>query len=571
MRTRRCTGKRCERRSSGDDFVGGNKLVMALNDSSGRRDRLLTALPGLLPEYLMRQRWFGGKARGVQSVEVSDAIPLAGGSVPAVVALARVQFVDGDSHVYAVPLAAASPERAAALSREGRDGLILSVPAATQGQPDEKWCDALWDPEWPQALLGALAEGRSFRGTTGELRGVPTRAFARLRGDAKQVLAPSVMSAEQSNTSVRFADRLIFKLFRRLQTGVNPDVEICTFLTERTSFKHFPAVAGSLILRQDGCDTSLAILQAFVSNRGDAWKYTLAELDSYFDRLGDRAHGPAPAAARLFPLPVSSPAEGAPPSVESNLGAYLGSARLLGERTAQLHLALASVADDAAFSPEPFSPSYQRSLYEFMLNLSTDVFALLRRRLDQLGAGLRQPARDVLQREGEVEDRLRSVLDRPIEALRIRIHGDYHLGQVLYTGDDFVIIDFEGEPARSVSDRRIKRSPLRDVAGMLRSFHYAAFTAFLRRAEGADGPKSAALECWARHWQASASAAFLKAYLSAARGAAFLPHEPAEIETLLRAFLLDKAVYELGYELNNRPDWVKIPLQGIQDVVGGLG
>jgi len=536
---------------------------VAVRHEDARLARLTESLPAVVPDFLMRQRWFGGKAHAIQSAEVLDAIPAGDDCLFAGVFLVRVQLNGADSQTYTLPLAAVSPERETALKSEGRGNLLLRVRGPNPGE-EEVWCDALWDRKWPQLLLDTIAEGRAFRGSGSEFRGVPTRAFPRLRGGPKHDLESSVMSAEQSNTSVRFGNRLILKLFRRLQTGVNPDVEICTFLTERTSFTHFPAVGGSLIYRKGGGDTSLAILQAFVPNQGDAWKYTLDSLGAYFERIGSSPHRPAPPVAPLSSLI----AEGAPPSVEAAMDGYLASARLLGERTAELHLALASAPDDPAFEPEPFSPSYQRGLCEFMLDLSAGVFGLLRSRMNQLGAGVREQAAEVLQRERDVVGRLRSILDRRIAAMRARIHGDYHLGQVLCTGHDFCIIDFEGEPTRPLDDRRIKQSPLRDVAGMLRSFHYAAFTAFLRRSAGANqGSQAAALEPWARHWHTWASAAFLGAYLSAAQGAAFLPKEAEDREMLLQTFLLEKAVFELGYELNNRPDWVKIPLQGIQDVL----
>jgi maltose alpha-D-glucosyltransferase/alpha-amylase len=248
----------------------------------------------------------------------------------------------------------------------------------------------------------------------------------------------------------------------------------------------------------------------------------------------------------------------------------LESARLLGQRTAELHIALASLPDDPDFVPEPFSKLYQRSLYQSMRNLSGEVFQLLRRSMGDLSETVREEARKILELEDEVLKCFRSILDRKISAMRIRCHGDYHLGQVLYTGKDFVIFDFEGEPAHPLSERRLKRSPLRDIAGMLRSFHYAAYSAlFAQQATGLIREEDLAyVEAWAHFWYLWVCVAFLKAYLPAAARERIVPQQRDELQVLLDAYLLEKAVYELGYELNNRPDWVRIPLRGIQQQLG---
>jgi maltose alpha-D-glucosyltransferase/alpha-amylase len=245
------------------------------------------------------------------------------------------------------------------------------------------------------------------------------------------------------------------------------------------------------------------------------------------------------------------------------IDAYLESARLLGQRTAELHKALASSADDPNFAPEPFSMLYQRSIYQSMQSYVSQVFQWLRAQLKQRPDSAREEAQQVLDLEGEIRRRYRALLQRKLNTMRIRVHGDYHLGQVLYTGRDFVIIDFEGEPARPLSERRIKRSPLRDVAGMLRSFHYASYGALFGQVPGVHPEDFPALEPWARFWYTWVSVAFLKSYLAVAKDEPFLPKDPIELQILLDAYLLAKAVYELGYELNNRPDWLKVPLQGL--------
>jgi maltose alpha-D-glucosyltransferase/alpha-amylase len=259
-----------------------------------------------------------------------------------------------------------------------------------------------------------------------------------------------------------------------------------------------------------------------------------------------------------------------PLEAQGTVGTYLSAARLLGQRTAEMHVALASGGEDAAFAPEPFTPFYQRALYQSMRNLTEHSFGLLKRRLDAIPEVAREEARAVAARQGEILKRCRRILDGKITALRTRVHGDYHLGQVLRQGADFVIIDFEGEPGVPLSTRRIKRCPLRDTAGMIRSFHYAAQHGLRSLEErGAVRPEeAAALEPWVRHWYLEVSASFLRGYLEASEGAAFLPNADPELEGLLTVYLLEKALYELGYELNNRPDWVHLPLAGIRQLLG---
>jgi maltose alpha-D-glucosyltransferase/alpha-amylase len=425
--------------------------------------------------------------------------------------------------------------------------------------------DAFLEKDLCDFLLQAIAHKRKFKGRSGEIVTSRTRVFRLLRGSETEHLTSSLIKAEQSNTSVIYGDRFILKLFRRLDEGQNPDLEIGTFLTEKAGFPHIPPVAGALEYRRDHEEPmTLAILQGFLSNQGDAWKYTLDTLGRFYERVISR-----PPDAETVNCPKTSPLalidKEIPESWGDLIGTYLHSAHQLGQRTAEMHVALSSNLDDPTFAPEPFSELYQRSLYQSMRNLTGQMLPLLQRRLRILPEAVREEAKHVLDLEEKILGRFRSILDRKITAMRIRVHGDYHLGQVLFTGKDFVIIDFEGEPAHSLSARRIKRSPLRDVAGMLRSFHYAANAPLIGKlGGGVFRPDDAArLEPWAQCWHLWVSATFLSAYLKSSAQASFLPRSREELSSLLSVYLLEKSIYELGYELNNRPDWVKLPLRGI--------
>jgi maltose alpha-D-glucosyltransferase/alpha-amylase len=371
----------------------------------------------------------------------------------------------------------------------------------------------------------------------------------------EKIQAPRLLSGEQSNSSVIYGDRMILKFFRRIEEGGNPDLEIGTFLTEKTGFRHIARIAGSLEYEMpQGQRTTQAIMQEFVANRGDAWRYTQEILRAFYERVGER----------LLEQGGANVAE--PPEFsEEAMARLLAEMELLGQRTAELHLALSSEADDGAFAAEPFTAKFQSELLSSVEQLTHRTMGLLRLRMSEIPAEYKREAADLAERENEVGERFRYALTAPIDAMRIRIHGDYHLGQVLYTGSDFVIIDFEGEPARPLAERRVKQSPLQDVGGMLRSFHYAAFAPILTPATGHVIPRErvANLSNWAEEWSRRAGDCFLDRYYETSGEAAYLPSGARERARLLEMYLLAKAIYELGYELNNRPTWVGIPLEGI--------
>ena len=529
-------------------------------DSLFRKD-LRGTLEKILPAYLRSRRWFAGKARRMKWARVLEAIPLANGASHMHLLLVQADYTEGDPDLYSLPVAFASGLEAERMLAEAPGAVIARVAEASR---QHILFDALQDKGSCLFLLDTIGHRRRFRGAGGEILGVPTRAFRKIRGELKEAPAPVPGKAEQSNSSVIFGDKMILKIFRRVDRGVNPDLEIGTYLTEEAAFPHAPPVGGSLrYARAHEEPMTLAVLMGFVPNQGDAWQYTLDNLGRFFERVTARSADikevPCPGSRLLRMVDEVVPAR-----VNDLIGSYLLSARRLGERTAEFHLAMASNVGNPSFAPEPFTPFYQRSLYQSMRNLTAQTFSLLRKRVGTLPETDRGQGRVVLDMEERILKRFQGILDRKITAMRIRVHGDYHLGQVLFTGKEFVLIDFEGEPARSLAERRIKRSPVRDVAGMLRSFHYASYAPLIGEVGGSvrsDDVKS--LEPWADCWNAWVSAAFLQGYLAAAKEGAFLPRTREELSILLDTFLLEKAIYELGYELNNRPDWVKLPLLGI--------
>lgn len=532
------------------------------------RGRAKSALEKVLPDYLKSCRWFGGKAKVLGNVSIVEAIPVPLATSKAYILFLQVTYVEGEAEIYVLPITSVSGGKASQLQADSPQAVIVRLNQKDDGQTGILY-DALYDKGFCDLLLRSIGRNRRYAGDFGEMAALPTAVFRRLRDAKEDGLEPSIMKREQSNSSIVYGDRLILKLFRRTEEGVNPDVEIGRFLTEEVSFAHAPPVAGVLEYRRERNGTmTLGVLHGLVPNQGDAWQYTLDELGRYFERA--LAMGPQTQAA---PLPSKSlldlAHEDLPALAQETISTYLETARILGRRTGELHVALASSADDPDFAPEPFSLLYQRSLYQSMRSLTGGVFQLLRKRIKSLPSELKPAAQRVLDLEPEILHRFQLIRDRKIAAMRTRIHGDYHLGQVLYTGKDFVIIDFEGEPARPLSERRRKRSPLQDVAGMIRSFHYAAHAALLGRAgSGMVRPENlSALEPWARFWFLWVSVIYLKAYLEVSGQENFLPKSTEEQMILLNACVLEKAVYELGYELNNRPNWVNVPVLGILEIL----
>jgi maltose alpha-D-glucosyltransferase/alpha-amylase len=529
-------------------------------------DQLEEGLCRALPEFLLAQRWFGGKNRVIQSVEIADFIPIPLPGEAAAIFLARVRYQSGQDETYSVPLLEQEDSGAAGAGPGG-----TGLPQLQVLGPDGKTHllrDALRDQTFLETLLDAIARRRRFPSSRGEWVGLPTGSFETLRQASGGRLEPSVMKAEQSNTSILYGRCFMLKFFRRIEEGVNPDFELGEFLSERAGFRHIPPVAGSFEYRHDSAEPATAgILQGFVKNRGDGWEQTLKEVSGYYDRAESRDFSPPP--EQVPGRTLLEEADNPPSTLAVELlGEYRSAARLLGQRTAELHLALASDSADPEFSPEPFSPQLQQQLCDSMSQLTRESLSMLRRHAGDLPAGLREKADFALRSEQSILAQFQLLRETTLTGSRIRIHGDFHLGQVLCTDDDYVFIDFEGEPARTLAERRAKYSPLRDVAGMLRSFHYAAYASLFRRRDeagaGAADPRSRAP--LARFWQRRVSAEYLGAYLLAASLAKFLPAGRKELEFFLNLLLLEKAMYELKYELNHRLAWVEIPLEGIVEL-----
>ena len=509
--------------------------------------------------------------RLVRTARVRDAFRITAAESAAYLILVELEFNRGSPETRLVALTYATAETAAAWP----PGAGPQVYARVSGAKSGVLYNALSDPAFDGALLQLIARGSTLSGIReGELVGFKSSAWQDLRGTDTELPPATLVSIEQTNSSLRFGNRLVLKAFGRVEEGPHPEPEIGRLLTEDHPVSCVAPYGGSVEYRGRTREPmTLMVVHGFVPNEGDAWQYTLDNLSVFFEHVAT-----LPPFAGELPTPLRRRlGEGAlvPPEFASELlNSPLQMVQLLGTRLGELHGGLASAGERPEFAPEPISLQYQRSLYQSLRNILFDVMDNLSRQQARIPAELQEQATQVRKLQGALLSEFRVILERRVHATRIRCHGDCHLHQVLFTGKDFVFIDFEGSPGQSIGERRLKRSPLRDVIGMLRSFDYAAYATLLGlesgrgRATGAiraaDRP---ALFPWAAAWRAWMHDAFLTGYLAATAGASFIPQHPEERSKLFRVLLLERLLQELTVELTARPTWLSIPLMGLLEAI----
>ncbi|WP_435169923.1 maltose alpha-D-glucosyltransferase [Falsirhodobacter sp. 1013] len=503
---------------------------------TARDGRVATALSGregtqfrndVLPQWLPLQRWFAAKDAAIGAVKMTPLGSLGNGEHELV---SLNVTVGEEEQSYLLPISARWGDEHL---RPGAPKLSYTLAKIRHTARVGALIDGAYDERLPQLLLDGLKSGR----TEGALQFRGTDALRKIEepGDPRQ------LGAEQSNLSIAFSDKIILKLYRRIRAGDQPDVEIARFLTEVAGFEHTPRYLGEVVHDT----TTLAAAFAFVPNRGDAWTgiidALMLELQEQ-DTWSSSTETQPDVAAFDFPLGIGA---------------------LLGQRTAELHKALATDTDDPAFATEDLT---SEQLTTWASDAASEAEALMAR-LEKatLPEDVAPLAQTLLSRREDVLAKLRAVADLAPACKLSRIHGDYHLGQVLLAQNDVAIIDFEGEPARTLAERRAKSSPLRDVAGMLRSFDYAAMTVLARQRQSFGSERGAER---VEAWRQSVVRDFQTAYAQHSVGVTSLPADTAARKVLLDFFLLHKAVYEAGYELGNRPAWIGIPLKGILELLG---
>ncbi|MGH8228736.1 MAG: putative maltokinase, partial [Steroidobacteraceae bacterium] len=511
---------------------------------SGLATRLRSQLEDrVLPHFIAGQRWYAGKETGAPvRARIADHATWSEKSGDWLIALLDVETAAGTAR-YFVPLSLVFHDRdeptwgrlqAAAVARvrqQARTGVLA---------------DALADERFCRALVDQIGAGGERQLAHGRLRFTSTAIYAELRPQPHGELAMSLPLAQSSNTALRIGDRLFLKAVRRIEPGINPELEMGRFLTQTAHFTHVVPLAGALeYLASDAAPATLALLQAFVPNQGDGWDLTV----NYLVRFLEDRRTAAPFATDAH-------------------GAYLALMHTLGLRTAELHRALTTPTDDPAFAAEPITPEDLRG---WSSRARASALAALERLAhpQDLPEAVREPAAELLAYREELLARIDACGAAPARGLKIRHHGDYHLGQVLLQRNDFVIVDFEGEPARPLALRREKSSPLRDVAGMLRSLGYARHAA-LRRCVVETQEDCNRWQPLLTAWESEARGAFLAAYDACASAGGL---HPPLLESLqvLALFELEKSIYELGYELSHRPDWAGIPLATLLELAAPKG
>ena len=512
----------------------------------------------VLPAFIRRQRWFGSKSRALETVSIRDWITLPGAGEPTVIAYVRTFDDEGIHEDYQVPMAVVTGPAAESILQNSSAAILAHVKASTG---EGILCDALISEEFSTRLLGLTGGSGEVKTRQGRLVGQATSAHRPAEDDLGPVRRGT---AESSNSSVVFGDRYWLKVYRRMIEGPSVDFEVGRFLTEKAGFPRVPKTLGVLEFRRAKREPRpVALLRELIPNQGQAWELMLEVVGRYFEDVSGEAH-------RLEKLDTS-PAfvfalsdREVPQDVAEVFGSALLTAGVLGRRTAEMHLALASDPDDPAFAPEPMAEAELSGLSDRLKLQAQASLAALKEQAATLPADLRPVASELLAARPRL---MELVARRPGPGpglIKIRVHGDYHLGQLLLQEGDFFILDFEGEPGRSTEERRAKQSPLKDVAGMIRSFDYAACSALYKVAKVHPDALDR-LEPWARIWRTWMSAEFLKVYREVA--ADLLPADPASARQLLDLLRLEKALFELQYELDYRPDWVRIPLMGILHLI----
>jgi maltose alpha-D-glucosyltransferase / alpha-amylase len=524
------------------------------------------ALEHIIPKVLRSRPWFPGKNRYITGAEVHNIVSLP--DTAAHLIFLDVTYGDAEPETYLVALSIASGEKADALLRDRPDAVLARLEGMGPASPAILYSATL-DRDFSDSLLRAIVRRRRIRGESGELIGAHTRSFRSAWTSVSSNLEQQAQPTEPCYTVINYGDDFVLKLYRKLEEGINPGREVPEFLTEQTEFTAIPRSLGSLEYRRFHSDAvhemSVGTLSSFVRNSTNGWSYTLDHLGLFFEHSLAIPQEDQRVRDLTLADPLAAVDSPVPQILAELLGSYLDSVRVLARRTAEMHIALSSRPDVPDFAPEPFTTFYRQSIYHGIVGQLNRSFDALRGRLRVLPENAQADIAEAISREGEIRNRLLLLRDTRLSGSRIRNHGDYQLSNVLYSGSDWVVTNFEGDPYRPLSERRIKRSALRDIATMLRSFHYVSHAALFGDVPGIVASRDAhtQLEKWAKAWYQWVSTIFLENYLKVSSAGQFLPQRDEEIRILLGSYMIERALTEIEYELEHRPEWIRIPVHGI--------
>jgi maltose alpha-D-glucosyltransferase/alpha-amylase len=503
----------------------------------------------ILENYIIKKRWYGGKASTIKYIEVVDSFKMTSNDNTYYGVLLEVNFKEAFYQHYFMPLAF--------MPEEELDTNTIIAPVKMNDQ-EGYLVDALHQEDFRKLLFDKFIRSKKIEDSK-------VKFHKGKKFEEKEYLSSNFMGVEQSNTSIIYNDRLVLKIFRRIYISMNPDYEISRFLTERMNFKSSPAYTGSISVKMTEGEITLALMQELVPNQGDAWKFMLEEVDQIFENL------------KLKKITISKL-----PDIElftrlkindvpheiidwAGLSIFLR-IKTLATRTAEMHIALGSDTHETAFTPLTYNGDYSvwlknRLTYQFQNRLN-----ILENNLHKLDGLALELANQFLDHKKEIRKVFIDFDWTQMKSERIRIHGDYHLGQVLVNGDDFYILDFEGEPESTIRDRKVKQPPLKDVAGMFRSFHYAIYATIFSNPNKYPFEQEDLFQAGEILFKYFVGV-FINTYTDVAQAGNLNIGYRKEIDFLLKYCLLEKAIYELGYELNSRPRWSVIPLRGIASIM----
>ncbi|ANE49293.1 maltose alpha-D-glucosyltransferase [Flavisolibacter tropicus] len=516
----------------------------------------------VLPTFLQKRSWFKGKNRTIYSITISHktSIPLV--EAQAILLILEVAYESGLPENYQLAVTICEGVDARKLVEETPEAVLAFL------RPDGEFtvlCDAFYFPFYQQFLINSLAEGKQLTTTTGKLNFKITTRLA-FRPEESTHVKSKIHTVDENNTSITYNQSFFLKMYREVDKSINPDVETTSYLSTRNLFEHIPKYLGAIEWQLEKEVIVLGMVQELIENHGTGYSYMLERINNYIERILARDRNFLNPAERYGSLIEPLSFEELPEHLQVLLGNRAADfAKLLGERTGEMHVALAAIPN-TDFQPEEFSLHYQRSLFSAMQSLVRESFQSLQKHFDDLPIDVKQEANEMFHSKDHLLNMLKRIYAKKLNVVKVRHHGNFHLDKVLLTGKDLVIQDFGGDPMRSFSERRIKRSPLRDVADMVCSFYYVAYEGFFTNPH-VTAEERAGLLPFARLWAYYMSSFFIKAYLNKVKGSSFVPKDKQDLRILGQTLLLQKALYRFNIELNNRPDRVIIPLHLIAAII----
>jgi maltose alpha-D-glucosyltransferase/alpha-amylase len=517
----------------------------------------------ILPVYFKSKNWFKGEDGADYAVAVNEVLPVDVEGDTSVLILSEVTYESGMPETYQVVLSFV-PESDAKSIMAVTPAAVLAN--ARRGSQKGILCDAFYTPAFQRFMMTGLATGSLDENRTGlvfQSRG----AIGEFYGNAEQ--RPAKISViDENNTSLTYDNKFFLKLYRKVDYGINPDVEISTYLADQKAFEHVPASAGLIQLKTKKGPVVLGMVQNLVENHGNGKTYMLERVNNFIERILARDPKTLDPAERSGSFAAPSPFDSLPESAQLLLGARAaGQASLLGKRTAEMHLALSRDPHLKDFVGEEFSLHYQRSLFSSMQSLVRETFQTLYKHLGGLPRAIQEDVEYLTGRKDDLLDLLRRIYSKKLDVQKIRVHGNFELDKVLLTGKDLVIQDFGGNTRRSFSERRLKRSPMRDLADMICSLHYVSYEG-IQQSNHVQNENKGSLTPFAAQWSFYMSSFFLDAYFDATRDAPFIPQEAEDREMFVTTYVLERAIHHLNYELEHRPEYVAAPLEIIRSILG---